>query len=289
MTRESGGRSARRSSSTLRRRLAAASRRRRSSLRIAGPAMGDRAGGGKKGSNVSFIKPDLPKFLQAAQFQEAGVNDTGIEAALKRRRDDAEKEERSDNEEERPLVVDELEAMTSKERRKAGAGPSSSLFKKSADEPERPGDRFKASAHDAVLAQLARDEATAAAAAPEPAAVVGAPAPAVVFKSKGASVAEAVGAAGVRITKMLSFDADDEGGGIARNTGFPKSRNGLRLESYAGAVAARASWPSVAGSPRIAQPSKSDGVGSFIAAVFGGGARNLWLNSAARASRSSAG
>ena len=89
--------------------------------------MGDRAGGGKKGSNVSFIKPDLPKFLQAAQFQEAGVNDTGIEAALKRRRDDAEKEERSDNEEERPLVVDELEAMTSKERRKAGAGPSSSL------------------------------------------------------------------------------------------------------------------------------------------------------------------
>ena len=177
--------------------------------------MGDRAGGGKKGSNVSFIKPDLPKFLQAAQFQEAGVNDTGIEAALKRRRDDAEKEERSDNEEERPLVVDELEAMTSKERRKAGAGPSSSLFKKSADEPERPGDRFKASAHDAVLAQLARDEA--AAVAPEPAAVVGAPgAGGVVFKSKGASKKKpkpSGGAAGVRNTKMLSFDADDEGEG----------------------------------------------------------------------------
>ena len=179
--------------------------------------MGDRAGGGKKGSNVSFIKPDLPKFLQAAQFQEAGVNDTGIEAALKRRRDDAEKEERSDNEEERPLVVDELEAMTSKERRKAGAGPSSSLFKKSADEPERPGDRFKASAHDAVLAQLARDEAAAAVAGPEPAAVVGAPgAGGVVFKSKGASKKKpkpSGGAAGVRNTKMLSFDADDEGEG----------------------------------------------------------------------------
>ena len=178
--------------------------------------MGDRAGGGKKGSNVSFIKPDLPKFLQAAQFQEAGVNDTGIEAALKRRRDDAEKEERSDNEEERPLVVDELEAMTSKERRKAGAGPSSSLFKKSTDEPERPGDRFKASAHDAVLAQLARDEAARRPRRPSRPPWSARRAPAASSSNRRARAKKpkpSGGAAGVRNTKMLSFDADDEGEG----------------------------------------------------------------------------
>ena len=74
-------------------------------------------------------------------------------------------------------------------------------------------------------------------AAPEPAAVVGAPgAGGVVFKSKGASKKKpkpSGGAAGVRNTKMLSFDADDEAR-LAAKRGEAAAKKGGGLLGFFG-------------------------------------------------------
>jgi hypothetical protein len=174
--------------------------------------------GGGKGGGLTFTK-QMPKFLQSMREQD----DDGIAGALKRHRekhgDDNEPADRSDEEDERPVVVDEEEGLTAKQRRRLDAHESrggSLRFKDSAKDKfqESAAQRVAAAEEAAALQQQAEAEAEAEAA--DAAAAAGGH----VFHAKASSKAEAkqpkrklpgsVGAKAVRNEKMLSFSAEDE-------------------------------------------------------------------------------
>ena len=103
--------------------------------------MGERGGrGGGKMGGISFTK-HMPNFLQ--QFGTQPDAD-GIEGALERHKD-RDAEDREDREDEAPLVVEALDALSSRERKKATGSRGAALFKGG-----RAADKFQASAHRAV-------------------------------------------------------------------------------------------------------------------------------------------
>lgn len=186
--------------------------------------MGDRGGGKGKGKmgNLSYER-QIPAFLQKLSDTE---EKEGIEGAIKRHAAREEREgladDREDNEEETPLVVDSLDAMTAKERRKLESGSSkSSIFKGDTSAAAK----FQDSAHARHAeweAQEARKRSAEQSAAEDEAARKGG----VVFSSSGKAVAQAkkrskankgqsggVGAKAVRNVGLLSFDEEDEAEG----------------------------------------------------------------------------
>lgn len=181
----------------------------------------DRGGGGKgKIGNLSYER-QVPAFLQKLS---AKADDEGIEGAIRRHAAREEREglaeEREDNEDEAPLVVDSLDAMTAKERRKLESGKMS-LFKGDTSAAAK----FQDSAHARHAeweAQEARKRSAEERAAEEEAARKGG----VVFSSSGKAAAQAkkrskankaqaggVGAKAVRNVGLLSFDEEDEAEG----------------------------------------------------------------------------
>ena len=103
--------------------------------------MGERGGrGGGKMGGISFTK-QMPNFLQ--QFGTQPDAD-GIEGALERHKD-RDAEDREDREDEAPLVVEALDALSSRERKKATGSRGAALFKGG-----RAADKFQASAQRAV-------------------------------------------------------------------------------------------------------------------------------------------
>lgn len=79
--------------------------------------MSGKGGGKGGGKGMKYIK-QTPAFLQ--KMLGNNPEEEGIEAAI-RKRGERENEDRSDNEDEKPQVVDEANAVLSKERRKQEA------------------------------------------------------------------------------------------------------------------------------------------------------------------------
>lgn len=179
--------------------------------------MGDRGGGKGKGKvgNLTYER-QIPAFLHKLS---AKAEDEGIEGAMRRDRAREEREERDDNEEETPLVVDSLDAMSAKERRKAESGTAkSSIFKGDTSAAAK----FQDSAHARHAnweAHEARKRSAEESAAEDTAARKGG----VVFSSSGKAAAQAkkrskakaggVGAKAVHNVGLLSFDEEDEAEG----------------------------------------------------------------------------
>ena len=193
----------------------------------------------KKGGMLNFTKEGImPNFLaQMAGGSGAAPQLDGIEGAMRRHAEREERDEREDNEDEAPLVVDEADALTAKERKKMEAKPGgvrsggSLRFK---DENSAAA-RFADSAHERVVAEERRNAEEAeriAAAEAEAEAQAAAAGKKVLFKSASSSSAQQQqklkgggkrsrvpggdGASApkppkaVKNTKLLSFEEEDE-------------------------------------------------------------------------------
>ena len=175
----------------------------------------------KKIGGMTYTR-QVPNFL--AKMQQAAMPD-GIEGALKRRaleRGDEEPEDRSEDEEERPVVVGEADALTSKQRRQDAAGAAREearggtlKFKRA----ESTAGRFEDSA--AKRVRLAEEAQAAAAAESEAQAAVPTDSAGHTFSAGAASkkpkeekkklkrAGAGVGAKAVKNAKLLSFEEDD--------------------------------------------------------------------------------
>eukprot|EP00326_Haptolina_ericina_P041511 CAMPEP_0181257286 /NCGR_PEP_ID=MMETSP1096-20121128/50165_1 /TAXON_ID=156174 ORGANISM="Chrysochromulina ericina, Strain CCMP281" /NCGR_SAMPLE_ID=MMETSP1096 /ASSEMBLY_ACC=CAM_ASM_000453 /LENGTH=156 /DNA_ID=CAMNT_0023355597 /DNA_START=18 /DNA_END=488 /DNA_ORIENTATION=- len=153
----------------------------------------------------------------------AAAADDGIEGAIKRHRErhgDDEPSDRSEAEDEKPVIVEEGEGMTKKQKRRLEAheGRGGSLQFKSSG----PGDRFRESAAqrvaEAELAISEKQQAEVEAAVMDTAAAAGghvfikkqAGAEKERRKDKRKQGAGGVGAKAVRNEKMLSFSMDGD-------------------------------------------------------------------------------
>lgn len=155
------------------------------------------------GGGMTYTR-QIPNFLQAM----AAKDDSGIDGAVRRAEKMPEREEREDNEEERPVVVDEEDAVVhSKAKGKAGG---SLRFK--GDEASA-ASKFCESAFERVM-QAEREQA----APPPPSDAIAEASGKMVFSSAGAAKAKkrkADRAGGVsagkalKNTKLLSFEEED--------------------------------------------------------------------------------
>ena len=172
----------------------------------------------------------MPNFLaQMTGKSEHAPQSDGIEGALQRHAGIEDREEREDDEDEAPLVVDEAEALTAKERRKFEAKPGSSRSGgslKFKDDDDSAAAKFTESAHDRVMAEERRraEAEREAAAEAEGEAEAAAAGKKVLFKAGGVSQQLKSGskrskldassgaprAKAVKNTKLLSFDEVDE-------------------------------------------------------------------------------
>jgi hypothetical protein len=112
--------------------------------------------GKKRVGQINFTR-QIPNFLQSMSQRD----DTGIDGAIRRHAERAEPEEREDNDDEKPIVVSEVEALTSKQRKGSEAAASKSngslRFKN-----DSVASRFQESAHERVLAAEAAQDAAQA-------------------------------------------------------------------------------------------------------------------------------
>ena len=182
--------------------------------------MGDRGDKGKLGGGMSFTKA-VPNFMAVM----AGGSGTapelgGIEGAMQRHAQREERPDRDDDEAEAPLVVDEADALTSKERQKLLHGkPRTGGTLRFKDETSAAA-KFSESAHDKMAEAEERQRVEEAAAEAEAEAAGGK----IVFKSKGSSSSSSSSSSkrklsaegkapkpkAIKNAKLLSFEEEDE-------------------------------------------------------------------------------
>ena len=192
--------------------------------------MGDRDDKKKPslGGGMSFNKA-MPNFMAVMAGGSGAAPDLGgIEGAMQRhaQREREERPDREDNEDEAPLVVDEVDALTSKERQKLeGGGKKHSGGSLKFKDETSAAAKFSESAHDFVAEAEERRRAEQAEAEAEAEAAGGK----IVFKSSakaasssssssskrklGAEAGElkkAPKAKAVKNAKLLSFDAEED-------------------------------------------------------------------------------